>query len=770
MNLRFRLIILAKLIPAIALIGALLAGQPLAVFPAAAQTASSVVIARIDVQGNQRIEPLTALSYMTIAAGDRYDPGRVDQSLKALFATGLFADVSIRRQGNVLVVNVVENPIINRLAFEGNRRLGDDVLEPEVQLRPRIVYTRSRVQADVRRILQVYRRNGRFAASVDPKVVQLEQNRVDLIFEINEGPVTGIRRIDIIGNRNFDDGVLRRAIATKETRWYRFFSSDDTYDPDRVTLDRELLRKFYLERGYADFRVLSAVADLTHDRTDFFITFTVEEGGLYKFGKVDLTTTLRDLDPESLRPVLTIVEGKTYNAEEIEASIERLNFAVGRRGYAFVDIRPRVNRRRDERMIDLVFQIHEGPRVHIDRINITGNIRTLDKVIRREMKLVEGDAFNTAKLRRSRQQIRRLGFFDKVDIAQRQGDTPDKAVIDVDVQERSTGELSFGVGISTTETVVGDISIRERNLLGKGQDLRLTLGLSTTRQQIDLSFTEPYFLDRNLSAGFDVFSRRQNQQDRSSFDEQAQGFSLRSRFPITDNLKQGLRYTLRGDNIENIGNTTSPFIRLDEGEFITSSLAYDLTYDTLDDIALPSTGIIIRGGQEIAGLGGDVRYIKSTASVSYYHPFTRDVVGNASLTGGTIFGIGQDVRVLNRFFLGGDSFRGFASGGVGPRDAVTDDSIGGNTFFVATGEMRFPIGLPNDFGVLGRAFTQMGVLLDPDVSGANLLDSNVPRLSVGVGLSWRSPFGPIRVDLAQALIKESFDKDELFRFSFGTRF
>ncbi|MDP6830238.1 MAG: outer membrane protein assembly factor BamA [Alphaproteobacteria bacterium] len=751
------------------LLGALLAVPPFA-GSASAQTAASGVLERVDVQGNQRIEALTVQSYMTIAAGEPLDAGKVDQSLKALFATGLFADVSIRRQGNVLVVNVVENPIINRLAFEGNRRIDDDVLEPEVQLRPRIVYTRSRVQSDVQRILQVYRRNGRFATSVEPKVVQLEQNRVDLIFEINEGPVTGIRRIDIIGNRNFDDGKLRRAIATKESRWYRFFSSDDSYDPDRVTLDRELLRKFYLERGYADFRVLSAVAELTHDRSDFFLTFTVEEGELYKFGKVELATTLRNLDPETLRGSLSIVEGETYNAEAIEETIDNLNFAVGRLGYAFVDIRPKVTRLREERVIELVLQINEGPRVYIDRINITGNIRTLDKVVRREMKLVEGDAFNTAKLRRSRQQIRRLGFFDKVDVAQKQGETADKVAIDVDVQERSTGELSFGLGISTTESVIGDISIRERNLLGKAQDLKLSLGLSATRQQIDLSFTEPYFLDRNLSAGFDVFSLKEDQQDRSSFDEQSKGFSLRSRFPITENLKQGLRYTLRSDTIENINNSTSPLISLDEGDYLTSSISYDLTYDTRDDIFLPTKGIIIRGGQDFAGVGGDVRYVRSAARWAYYYAITRDLVASLGLKGGHIIGLGQDVRVLNRFFLGGDDFRGFESGGVGPRDRSTDDAIGGNAYFVTTGELRFPIGLPNDFGVLGRAFTEIGTLLDPDVSGADLQDSKAPRMSLGVGVSWRSPFGPIRVDLAQALIKESFDKEELFRFSFGTRF
>jgi outer membrane protein insertion porin family len=435
-----------------------------------------------------------------------------------------------------------------------------------------------------------------------------------------------------------------------------------------------------------------------------------------------------------------------------------------------VDIRPRVKRLRDQRLIELVLQINEGPRVYIDRINITGNIRTLDKVIRREVRLVEGDAFNTAKLRRSRQQIRRLGFFDKIDVAQAPGEAPDKVVIDVDVQERSTGELSFGLGISTTETVVGDISIRERNLLGKAQDLKLSLGLSARRQQIDLSFTEPYFLDRHVSAGFDIFSLKEDQQDRSSFDEQSRGFSLRSRFPITENLKQGLRYTLRQDTIENIDNDTSPFILVDAGDYVTSAISYSLTYDTRDDIFLPNTGIIISGGQQLAGLGGDIQYIRSTAKLSYFYPIIQDVVANASLTGGHILGLDQDVRVLNRFFLGGDNFRGFETGGLGPRDSKTDDAIGGNTYFVATGELRFPIGLPNDFGVLGRAFTEIGTLLDPDVSGPDLLDSKEPRVSIGVGVSWRSPFGPIRVDLAQAVVKESFDKEELFRFSFGTRF
>ena len=764
---RFRLI---SWILAIIIYGVSFWTLPFSYIPALAQSANSAPIDRIDVQGNYRIEAQTIQSYMLIARGEPYSSHLVDQSLKRLFATGLFADVVIRRQGNVLVVSVIENPIINRLAFEGNLRIEDDALEAEVQLRPRIVYTRSRVQADAQRILQVYRRSGRFAASVNPKVVQLEQNRVDLIFEINEGPETKVQRINFVGNRKFSDSKLRSTMVTKESRWYRFFSSYDTYDPDRITLDRELLRKFYLEQGFADFRVLSAVADLTYDRSNFFITFTVEEGDLYKFGRVNISSTLKDLDPNALLSNLTVITGEIYNAEEIERTISKLNLAIGQLGYAFVDIRPRVKRHKDDQIIDLVFEINEGPRAYIDRINIVGNVRTLDTIIRRELKVVEGDPFNTTKLRESRRQIQRLGFFDKVDLTKKQGEMPDKAIIDVNVQERSTGELSFGVGLSTTESVLGDVSIRERNLLGKGQSLKLKLGLSATRQQVDLSFTEPYFLDRNLAAGFDVFNRKKDQQDRSSFDEESRGFSLRSRFPITENLKQGVNYSLRNDKIENLDNSTSEFIRIDEGDFVTSSVGYILTYDTRDDITLPSTGVIMRGAQELAGLGGDIKYIKSSAKLAYFYPLTRDVVGNISLIGGTIIGLNQDIRVLDRFFLGGDNFRGFKSGGVGPRDVITQDAIGGNTYAALTGELRFPIGLPNEYGVLGRAFTVVGTLLDPDVSGTNLQTSNSLRQSIGIGVSWRSPFGPIRVDLALPVVKEDFDQEEPFRFSFGTRF
>lgn len=732
--------------------------------------AAQGVIGDVVVQGNQRIEADTVRSYMLVVAGDPLDATKVDASLKALFATGLFADVTIRQQGDALVVSVVENPIINRLAFEGNRRIKDSALEQEVQLRPRTVYTRSRVQTDVQRILQVYRRSGRFAATVEPKVIQLPQNRVDLVFEINERELTGIRKIDIIGNRVFSDSRLREAIATKESAWYRFLSSDDSYDPDRLTLDRELLRKYYLSRGYADFRVSSAVAELTPDRRDFFVTFAIDEGQLYRFGQIDLQTTLKNVDIAQLRSSMRTVQGTVYNAELVERTVEDLTFELGRQGYAFVDVKPRVNRRREELTIDIAYEVAEGPRVYVERINISGNVRTLDRVVRREFRLVEGDAFNAAKLRRSRQRIRSLGFFDKVEVAQQPGSAPDRVIINADVQERSTGELSFGAGFSTAENVVGDVQIRERNLLGRGQDLRVGLSVSSIRQQVDIAFTEPYFLDRDLSAGFDLFNIRRDLQRRSRFDELSRGGRLRSGFALTENLRSNVRYTLREVEISNIRVETSDLIRREEGADLTSALGYELVYDLRDERIEPTRGWIVRFGQELAGFGGNVTYVQSTTGWSYYYPFAADVVGNLSLRGGHIDGLGEAVSVSNRFFLGGDAFHGFRNGGVGPRDRVTQDSIGGNVFYIGAAELRFPIGLARELGISGRLFSEIGATTDVDVSSPNLLDSKDPRVSVGTGLSWRSPFGPIRVDLAVPVIKETFDKKEIFRFSFGTRF
>ena len=743
----------------------------LGAWPALAQGTSQVD--DIEIVGNQRIDATTVRSYMRIDVGDSVDSESVDRALKELFATGLFADVAIRREGGRLIVNVVENPIINRLAFEGNRRIDDEALRAEVQLRPRIVYTLRRIQNDVQRIIQVYRRSGRFAATVEPKVIQLAQNRVDLVFEVSEGPLTRVRRIAFIGNTQFSDGKLRGAIATKESRFYRFLTGGDTYDPDRLTADRDLLRRFYLQRGYADFRVVSAVAELSADREDFFVTFSVDEGEQYDFGNVDIETTLKNLDPARLRSAVSASTGDTYDAEKVEQTIQDLTFEVGRLGYAFVDVQPRIERDREARTIDISFEVNEGRRVYVERIDISGNVRTLDKVIRREFRLVEGDAFNTAKLRRSLRNVRGLGFFETVEIAPDLGSAEDKSVIAVEVRERSTGEFSFGAGFSTTDTLIADVSIRERNLLGRGQDLRASVGLSTRRQSVDVSFTEPFFLDRNVAAGFDVFRRRREQRE-SSFDENAIGFKLRADFPIAQFLRQSVSYGLRSVDIENVDLTASRFIRGQAGQTVTSEVGYALTYDLRDDAIEPNEGFIIRGRQDLAGLGGDARFLRTSIEYAHYIPILKDVTGIISFEEGYILGLGQDININERFFLGGNNFRGFQSFGVGPRDRATNDALGGNLYYVGSVEGRFPLGLPVEFGILGRVFSEFGSLALSDDSGANIFDVGSVRASTGFGLSVRSallgPLGVFELDFGFPIFKEDVDETEVFRFSLGTRF
>ena len=724
-------------------------------------------------EGAERIEPETVRSYLLVQPGDPFDADRIDRSLKALFATGLFADVSIKREGDALVVRIVENPIINRIAFEGNKKLTDNQLQAEVQLKPRTVFTRTKVQSDVKRILDLYRRNGRFAANVDPKVIQLPQNRVDLVFEIDEGASTGIKRISFIGSHEFSASRLKEVIQTRESRWYRFFSSDDIYDPDRITYDRELLRKFYLSEGYADFRVISAVAELAPARDGFYLTYTIEEGQRYKFGKVDLVNQLKDVKPEELRAALTMRTGDRYNADQVEATINRLTDALGNLGYAFVDVQPRVTRNAETHTIDIVFEVKEGPRVYVERINIAGNVRTLDKVIRREFRLVEGDAFNSARLRRSQQRIRNLGFFKKVDVTTDPGSAPDKTVINVNVEEQSTGEFSVGVGFSTTDGPLADISIRERNLLGRGQDLRLGFTIAQRVQQLDFSFTQPYFLDRNMTAGIDLFELVRNQQTQSQFDQNSIGGALRAGYQITEPLRQTLKYTLRRDEITNVANTASIYIKQSEGTRTTSAVGQVLLYDRRDNRQDPTEGYFAQLSNDLAGLGGSVRYFRTVVNAGYFYPIAPQWVVSVLGETGYIVGINDPVQIEDRFFVGGDNLRGFATGGIGPRDATTRDALGGNIYYTGSVSLGFPLGLPQEIGLTGRVFTDFGSLFKIDVQStpsAPILQSSSIRVSAGVGVSWSSPLGPIRLDVGLPFIKQSFDKKELFRVSFGTRF
>lgn len=730
----------------------------------------ATVINRVLVRGNQRVEAQTVRSYLDVREGQAYSEQDINRNLKRLFETGFFADVSINRAGEDLVVTVVENPIINKVVFEGNDQIKDQDLENELSLRARSIYTRTKLQSDVKRLLDVYRSSGRYSATVNPTVSPLDQNRVNLVYEISEGPVTKISKISFIGNNYFDDETLRDVIRSEENRWYDFFSVDNRYDPDRLLYDQELLRRYYTSQGFADFQVKSAITELTPDRQGFYLTFTLEEGDRYNFGKVDVNNRLAGVDTEQLRNAVTSKESATFDASQVESSIDAMTQVLGDQGYAFVDINPRIDRDPHRDIIDVTYDVNEGERVYVERININGNVRTLDKVVRREFRLAEGDAYNTSKLRRSEQRINNLGFFEEVEINERRGSAPDRVVLDTNVQERSTGELTFGVGYSTVDGALGDISVREKNLLGRGQDLRARLMLATKRQQFDIGFTEPYFLGRDVAAGFDVFRIQQDLRQESSFDRESTGFTLRMNYALSERLRHSLNYTLKENTVSDVQPFASRFVRDQEGTTLTSSVGHAFTYDSRNNRFDPTDGTYFRFSQEYAGLGGDADFMRHELRSEYFYPVAKNWTLQLLGMGGHIFGIGEDVRIQDRFFVGGREIRGFDNAGIGPRDTTTQDALGGNIYYAGTAELRFPLGLSEEMGFTGAVFTDVGNLWSVDDNGPEVVDSNTLRAAAGVGLAWQSPFGPIRIDFSKAYLSEAEDEDELIRFNFGSRF
>jgi outer membrane protein insertion porin family len=751
-----------------------------------AQFGGGDTIQGVLVEGNQRIEDQTVLSYLTVGRGQSFDPVEIDTSLKVLFATGLFADVVFERRGNLLVVRVVENPIINRVTFEGNRALDDEALSEEIQAQPRAIFTRARVQEDVRRMIVLYQRSGRFAAQITPQVVEQPQNRVDLIFEVSEGPVTGVRRINFIGNEAYSDRRLRGEVLTRESRFWRFFSSNDNYDPDRLEYDRELLREYYTDRGYADFRVVSAVAELTPDQQDFYITYVLEEGNIYNFGDVRVISEIPTLNEAGLRALIPIRTGELFVQSRIEDGVDGLTFAAGAAGYAFVDITPRRIVDRDARTVSVEFTIAEGPRVYIERIDIVGNTRTVDHVIRREMQVVEGDAFNRVLINNSQSRVRSLGYFEEVEITELPGTAPDRAIVQASVTEQPTGELSFGAGFSSVDAFLVDLSITERNLRGRGQFLRFRISASSRRQIVDIRFTEPRFLGRNIAAGFDIFNTRQDFISEASFETESTGASLRLGFPLTERSSLQLRYTFRNDDVRTFLGAANP-IALQSGERLTSVAGYTLGWDRRNDTLAPTNGFVVTFDQDFAGLGGDVRFLRSQFDGIVYRPLIPRFIASLSGSAGYIDPWGGDeVRINDRFFKGGATFRGFETAGMGPRIVIADpttgeivrsgDALGGQFFAIGTAELSFPLGLPEEYGIRGALFSDfgyLGVLDDEDeirAAGLDLRDDLSMRASAGVSIFWRSPFGPIQFDFSQVLAQEDYDKTETFRFSTTTQF
>jgi outer membrane protein insertion porin family len=744
--------------------------------PSSAQAPGRV--AAIEVQGNQRIETDTIRSYMLVQPGDPADPDRLDRSLRALFATGLFRDVEIRPEGNRVIVRVAENPIVNRVGFEGNRRVTSDALRSEVQLRPRGVFTPAAAQADRQRILEIYARRGRFGATVEPKIIELDQNRVDVVFEITEGDVALVARINFVGNQNYSDSRLKEIVATREQAWYRLLSSSDTYDPDRLTFDRELLRRFYLRQGYADVQITGAVAELAPDRSGFFITYTIDEGPRYRIGAIDITSTLRGVDTDALRRELPISAGDWYDGDAVERADERLTEALGTRGFPFANVEPRVTRDRDAGTVALAFEISEGPRAYVERIDITGNTRTQDRVIRREFRVAEGDPLVVQQVRRSRDRIRSLGFFSDVQVNTTPGSAPDRVILNAQVTERATGEFTLGGGFSTDAGLLADIGLRERNLVGTGVDARVNLTLAQRRSQVDISVTDPQFLERNLAAGADVFLVQRDLRDTSGYQERRAGFALRMGYEINEHLRQSWSYSLVDRDLYDVDPFVSRFIQEQEGRTLLSQFSTTVTYDRRDSRIQPRDGYVVRVGADWAGLGGDVSYLRFRADGQYYIPFERllgdpDYVLVLAAGGGYLSPYGdKDSRIVDRFFLGGENLRGFALGGAGPRDVSTNDSLGGQVLWTSSAEFRFPLPIPSELGFIGRAFVDVGSLsgLPSSVTGPEVRDDASPRVGMGVGISWRSPIGLINIDLAQAVVKQDYDETQVFRLGFGTRF
>ena len=733
--------------------------------------AADVYVSQIAVKGLERVEPETVASYLDIKKGENVSQEQLDASLKQLYATGLFNDVVFNMaQDGTLMIQVSENPIVNKRVFDGNDKVDDSILETEVQLASGSIYNRAKVQADVQRILEVYKRTGRYAVVVEPKIIKRDNNSVDLVYEIDEGPLATIDKVNFIGNTHYTGSELQSEIMSKESRWYRIFSSAENYDADRVNYDKELLRRFYLKNGYADFRVVSAIAELSPDKKSFVLTYVVDEGPRYAIGDVEVVSELKDVDGSLLVDEVLLETDDWYNADKVEKSVYAITDTLGKHGFAFVDVVPELSRDAAQSKINLTFRVKEGERVFVDRINITGNTRTEDEVIRREFRIAEGDAFNAAKIRASRRNVENLDYFSKVDIKTVPKANGNSADVDVNVEEKSTGYFNVGVGYSTVNGALIRTGITENNFLGKGQQVALDLGVSQRAQDYNLSFTEPYFMGRPLSAGIDLFRTEEDYQDEGSYDTEATGGRLRLGWNYTDDLSQYVRYTLRQDKISNVDSDASRYIKEEEGEYTGSIFGQTTVYDKRDNAINPKEGYYLSFGNDIAGAGGDEKFLRFDAKAYKYYTFADYYTLKLFANGGYITGYdGKDVRLMNRYFLGGYNMRGFEYGGVGARDKYTDDALGGNWMFYGGTELSFPMGL-DELGIRGRTFVDVGMIGKPDgINSNDVYYSSSPRVATGVGITWQSPMGNIDIDLAIPVVKKSYDETEIFRLNFGAR-
>ncbi|MEO0637614.1 MAG: outer membrane protein assembly factor BamA [Pseudomonadota bacterium] len=751
------------------------------------QAAHAAVVSSVQVQGSQRLDNQSILNYITIEPGRSFSTIDIDDSLKALFATGLFADVQIFQSGRTLIVRVEENPTIANVIIRGNKKIKTEPLRSSLQSEDIGILSDNVLESDRQRIEEQYRRIGREDVSVNVRTVELANNRVNVVFEIAEGGRTRVKQILFVGNNAFGDRRLRSVINTKQSSLLSFISRNDVYDPDRLAADEEILARFYFDRGYADFEVISAIADLDQAENEYTITITVNEGERYDFGDVQIDSTIEGLDPEQLQRELKSRTGRLYSAKRVEETIEGINNRVASKGFAFAQITPRGERNFDTRTIDVVYIIDEGPRAYIERINIVGNERTRDYVIRREFDIAEGDAYNQVLIDAARRRLDALGFFESVRITTSQGSAPDRVVLNVNVKDKNTGSFTIGAGYSNNDGVVGNVSLSERNFLGRGQFIKVAASLGGKTSNYEFAFTEPYFLGRRLAAGFTAYNRTEDFTTSRPYNSQAVGGSVSLGVPLTQRLTASLIYSLESDRItyqrDNVGNVLgngAAFVQ--EGTTVTSALGYELVYDGLDDQKNPRDGILVRFGQTFAGIGGNVRYLQTTAQLVGYKSVMddSDIVLFGNLRGGHTTGVGQRVRYQDNFAINSRIIRGFEPGAVGPFSQAINLHVGSTEYIAVSGEVQFPVpGLSEALGVRGALFADAAwigsasPILEQAVNGsfnANLTGQNAIRSSVGLSVIWDSPIGPLRGDFAHAINKVATDRTQFFNFGISTQF
>lgn len=738
-------------------------------------SAQSYRFSAVEIEGNQRVEAGTILSYAGIARGETISAAALNDAYQRIQGSGLFETVEIEPRGGTLVIRVVEYPTINRIAIEGNKRLKDEDLMTVLRSAPRRVYSPTVAEADAAAITEAYTQAGRYAATVTPKIIRRSENRVDLVFEVTEGRVTEIERLSFVGNRAFTDRRLRRVLETKQAGFLRALIRSDTFIEDRIEFDKQVLRDFYLSRGYVDFQTLSVTSELARERDGFFITFTVREGQSFDFGEVTVTSDLAEVDPDLFLKEVKIRSGKTYSPTAIETTIARLERLAIKQGLDFIRVEPRITRNDRDLTLDVEFILSKGPRVFVERIDVEGNTTTLDRVVRRQFKVVEGDPFNPREIRETAERIRALGYFSNADVQAREGSAPDQVIVDVDVEEAPTGSFSFGAAYSTDSGAGFTVGFSERNFLGRGQRLSFSINTSSDDRAASFTFVEPFFLGRDLQFGLSGTYQTSEQSD-ANYDLVIAKISPSITFPVSENGRLSLRYTLANDKIENLEGTPSAILVAEEAQedVWTSSVGYTYSFDSRRTGLDPNSGVVFRFGQDFAGLGGDNEYIRTTATLgAETKVLQEEVTLRAVFEGGALSMLNGDSRITDRFRQTSRLMRGFEPNGMGPREPVgtNEDALGGNFFAVARFEADFPLGLPEEYGISGGVFFDVGSIWGLDNLHGEAVDDDLHwRSVIGFAIYWDTALGPLRFNFTKALEKEEFDRDRSFELTISTTF